>query len=131
MKQDLYLKILKDELMDTIKLYHFNPVDVILQHENDSKHTAKSIKHWLSMQDFEVLTWSPQSPDLNPIEYAWAIVKRRLNAYQTPINGMLKLWNRVQDSFKSITLAQCQKFYQSMPNNIQVVLASKERWTNY
>ena len=52
MKQDLYLSILKDEPMDTIKLHHFNLVDVIFQHDNDLKHTAKLVKHWLSMQDF-------------------------------------------------------------------------------
>ena len=47
MKQDLNLNILKDELMDTIKLYHFNPTHVIFQYDNDPKLIAKSVKHWL------------------------------------------------------------------------------------
>ena len=96
MKQDLYLRILKDELMDTIKLYHFNLVDVIFQHDNNLKHTAKLVMHWLSMQDFDVLTWPPQSHDLNPIVHVWAIVKQRLNEYPTPTKEMLELWNYVQ-----------------------------------
>lgn len=40
MKQDLYLNILRDELMYTIKLYHFNPLHVIFKHDNDPKHIA-------------------------------------------------------------------------------------------
>ena len=112
MKQDLYLTILKDELMDIIKLYHFNPAHVIFQHDNGPKHIAKSLKHCLSMQDFDVLTWRPpQSLDLNPIEHVWTNVKRRLNEYLILANGMFELWKHVQDSFNSITLAQCQKFY--------------------
>ena len=53
--------------MDAIKLYHFNPAHVIFQHDNDPKHTPKSMKHWLSMQDFDMLTWPPQSLDLYTI----------------------------------------------------------------
>ena len=131
MKQDLYLRILQDELMDTIKLYHFNPFHVIFQHDNDPKHTAKLVKHWLSIQNFDVLIWPPQSLDINPIEHVWALVKQRLNEYLAPAKGMLELWERVQDSFNSITPMQCQRFYHSMPNRIQAVLASKGRWTNY
>ena len=56
MKQDLYFSILKDRLKDIITLYHFNPLDVIFQYDNDPKHIAKSVKHWLLMQDFNVLT---------------------------------------------------------------------------
>ena len=38
---------------------------------------------------------------------------------------MLQLWELVQASFYFITHEQCQKFYHSIPNYIQVVLALK------
>ena len=59
MKQDLYLRILQDELMDTIKLYHFNSFHIIIQYDNDPKYTAKLVKHWLSIQNFDVLILAP------------------------------------------------------------------------
>ena len=131
MDRDLYMSILQDELQDTIKRYGLNPFCVIFQHDNDPKHTAKLVKQWLLVQKFDVLIWPPQSPDLNPIEHVWALVKRKLNQYPTPAKGMLQLWERVQVCYHSITPEQCKHFYDSMPNRIQAVLASKGGWTDF
>ena len=39
--KELYLEILNDELMNTISYYNLNASDIIFQHDNDPKHTAK------------------------------------------------------------------------------------------
>ena len=75
-KQALYLSILQDGVSRTIEWYWFNPSCVIFQHANDPKHIANLIKQWLSIQDFVVLTWPPQSHDLNPMEHGWALVEQ-------------------------------------------------------
>ena len=80
------------------------------------------------LQEFVVLKWSAQSPDLNPIEHLWATLKRRLNQYERPPKGMLELWECVEDCWDSITPNECQNLYRSMPKRIAAVIASKGRW---
>ena len=53
---------------------------VILQQDNDSKHTSKLMKEHFKTKDYEAIPWPPpQFPDLNPIENMWRLLKIRLN----------------------------------------------------
>ncbi len=55
----------------------FKEADFILQQDLASAHTAKSTKSWLNDQ-VGALDWPANSPDLNPIENLWGIVKRKM-----------------------------------------------------
>ena len=89
------------------------------------------VQEWLNEQAFEVLEWPPQSPDLNPIEHLWAMLKRRLNQYERPPNGMLELWERVQAEWNNIDREVCVRLVESMPDRIKAVLKAKGKWTVY
>ena len=129
--KELYQNILKDELMETIKEYDFNQENIWFQHDNDPKHIAHSIREWLSNQKFKVMKWPAQSPDLNPIENMWAILKRRLNQYERPPNRMLELFDQVAETWYNITSEECQKVIETMPQRCQEVIKAKGGWTHY
>ena len=89
MDQYLYKSILEDELAQTIKYYKMNPQNIFFQQDNCTIHKVKIIQEYLKNQKFKVLNQPAQSPDLNPIEHLWSLIKRELNKYDTPPNEML------------------------------------------
>ncbi len=58
------------------KLY--GVADFIFQQDLAPAHTAKGTKSWFNDHGVTVLDWPANSPDLNPIENLWGIVKRKM-----------------------------------------------------
>ncbi len=57
---------------------HFKDADFIFQQDLAPAHIAKSTKSWLNDHGVGVLDWPTNSPDLNPKENLWRIVKRKM-----------------------------------------------------
>jgi hypothetical protein len=129
--QDLYIEILEDCLLKTIKYYKMKSKDTIFQQDNDPKHSAGRVQEWLKRKKFEKLSWPAQSPDINPIEHLWAIIKRKLNEYEQPPNGMIQLWERIENIWNDIDEDICMNLIESMPRRIEAVLKAKGKWTTY
>ncbi len=63
--------------------------------DNAPCHKAKVVMSYFSEQDFEIMDWSPQSPDLNPIENLWKILGVKVME-RNPTNTE-DLWVKIQE----------------------------------
>lgn len=131
MRKEDYLRILQKNLPIALNKMPHDPPDVIFQHDNDPKHSAKIVKDWLNSQTFRVMEWPPQSPDLNPIENLWSYLKNRLGDYDEPPSSISQLWERVHDEWQKIPTEYISKLYESMPNRLIQLKKAKGYWTKY
>jgi transposase len=136
MDKTLYKEILEDEQSQTIdfvcRKLSLQRDQVVFQHDNDPKHTSNLVKDYLKEQDYKIMEWPPQSPDLNPIENMWQLLKIRLNEFETPPKGVQELYERVTKVwYDVITKEECQKCIESMPKRIKMCLKNKGYWTDY
>uniref|UniRef100_A0A9J8DM61 Tc1-like transposase DDE domain-containing protein n=1 Tax=Cyprinus carpio carpio TaxID=630221 RepID=A0A9J8DM61_CYPCA len=115
---------LQQQLLPTTQ-QQFGEEQCIFQHDGAPCHKAKVITKWLGDQNVEILgPWPGNSPDLNPIENLWSIIKWRVDK-QKPTNSD-KLQEVIMKEWVAISQDLAQKLIESMPSRIAEVRSSKQ-----
>ena len=99
----------------------------VFQQDNDPKHTSNLCKNYLMKKEndghLKIMTWPPQSPDLNPIELVWDELDRRAKA-KLPTSAV-HLWKLLQESWENISGDYLVKFVNRMPRICEAVIKAK------
>lgn len=128
MTKDVYLDLLKRNLKQSATKLIMGR-RFTFQQDGDPKHTGKIIPKWLKDNKINILDWVAQSPDLNPIEHLWSILKRRV-AEQRPTN-LASLKEVISDEWWKIDEKVTRPLVESMPRRISAVIAAKGGHTRY
>ncbi len=99
----IYQEILEHFMLPSAeKLY--GDADFIFQQDLAPAHTAKGTKSWFNDHGVTVLDWPANSPDMNPIENLWGIVKRKMRDTRLVLSRYQNFSIRYQYQWKSTVL---------------------------
>ena len=122
-----YIKILQENLIPITK-HIVGGHRPIFQQDNAPAHKSKKTLKWLDEMKLIVLDWPTYSPDLNPIENVWGIIKRKLESRVTKIDDKKHLAQLVKKHFFEIELSVLMKLSKSMINRIKEVKKNNGYW---
>ncbi|KAJ7313589.1 hypothetical protein JRQ81_005106 [Phrynocephalus forsythii] len=122
MKANMYCDILKQGTIPSL-------LRAVFQQENNPKHTSKMITALLKKLRVKVMDWPRMSPDLNPIEHLWGILKRKVVAHK--VSNIDQLCDVIMEEWKRTPVATCEALVNSLPKRIKAVMKNNGGHTKY
>lgn len=136
MNQDQYKDVIEKRLLPQLKEWAMKKGlrgygDFIFMHDGAPCHKGKRVTEFLRSNKIEVLSWPGNSPDMNPIENIWSVLKAEI-AKQTITNkqqlleNVISVWAR-DDKISS----KCETLVHSMPSRVEALIKAKGSFTKY
>ncbi|GBL95667.1 hypothetical protein AVEN_251805-1 [Araneus ventricosus] len=122
MKAANYLNIIADQLHPYMA-FVFPTGNGIFQQDNAPCHKARIVLEWFEehTDEFHLMSWRPDSPDLNPMEHIWDVMERQHRAQAPPCPNISTLLDRCLDIWYNLSPVMYQKLVASMPRRVATV----------
>jgi transposase len=102
---------------------------MVFQQDGASCHTAKLTRAFLSTTGLTVLPWPANSPDLNPIENIWAILKQNVEKRAAKTKSDLIIV--VQEEWDRLSMETIKKTIDTMEKRVTQVIQNQGRKCEY
>ena len=100
--------------------------------DNASGHSAKATLQALEAMGIKPIFWPAKSPDLNPIETLWNLMKDYIQEkYPEVHRSYPRLKAAVTEAWESITYGQIEELIMSMPARSKPVIEAEGWHTKY
>ena len=94
----------------------------ILQEDNNPKHLSRKAINWKIENQINRLSWPSQSPDLNPMENVWAVLKANISNYKpTSVKILIRV---IKKEWKALDSTFAKNLVISMKNRISSILSN-------
>ncbi|GFV86749.1 transposable element Tcb1 transposase [Trichonephila clavipes] len=105
--------------------------EFLFMDDNARPHRANIVDECLQLKDITRMDSLAYSPDLNPLEYGWDMLGRRIAARQPPPTCLPELRRALLDELCNIPQDQIENLILSMPRRCRACIASSGRHTPY
>lgn len=109
--------ILKEKMLPSL---HALGRCALFQHDDNPKRTSKATVGFLKKNSVKAIRLPSMSPDLNPIEYLWGILRRQVE-HHSP-SSIQSLKEVILEEWKKIDVAKCNRLVHSMPRRLGAVI---------
>ncbi|GMG13310.1 unnamed protein product [Aspergillus oryzae] len=110
----------------------------IFQQDNAKIHVSYEAQDWLERHGIWVPDWPAHSPDLNPIEHLWNLLKKKLLELYPELflGGRSQIdWTQFRESIQAawwaIPQERIDRLIRSMPRRLQAVRLARGWYTKY
>ena len=127
LNSQILTQIYKNQLLKSAhKWFGSNLSSWWLLEDNDPKHTSKFAANYREQNGIQKLNFPPHSPDLNPIENVWGIMKENISKNQiTSINDLKRKIKQVWNEFDNeLVVKLCNNF----KSQINIVYLNKGKF---
>ena len=123
----------RDEILSPYVVPYAGAVgqDFILMDDNATAHRSRIVTAFLDQQGIERMDWPARSPDLNPLEHAWDMLQRRIQARDPQPSTRIELANALVQEWGLIPLVDIRALIRSFPNRLQEVITARGGHTHY
>ncbi|GBM80880.1 hypothetical protein AVEN_52354-1 [Araneus ventricosus] len=132
MKAAIYLKIIADQLHPYM-VFVFSIGNGIFQQDNVPCHKARIAFEWFEehTDEFHLMSWPPNSPDLNPMEHIWDVMELQLRAQTPPCPSISTFRDRFLDIWYNLSPVMYEKLVSCMLRRVAAVLKATGGVTRY
>ncbi|KAF0034420.1 hypothetical protein F2P81_012178 [Scophthalmus maximus] len=106
---------------------------ITFMHDNAPSHAAKTTSVSLAAMGIKgekLMVWPSSSPDLNPIENLWSILKQKIYKVGRQFTSKQQLWEAILTYCKDIQAETLQELTRSMDARIVKVISKKGSYVN-
>jgi transposase len=108
------------------------------QQDNAKIHVSQSSIEWLMEHGIEFIDWPAHSPDLNPIEHIWKLLKLRTRKLFPHLEHLKKNETNIVELIKCIKLAwaaitteEINNLINSLPRRVEACIRAQGWYTKY
>lgn len=132
MNSERYIdQVLSEELLKFYLHVKHKRRYVYFQQDNAPCHLSKMTTRWFNRNHVRLFDHPASSPDLNPIENLWHILKLRIQDREHCPTSSAELQQAVRDAWESLSTEDINALARSMPDRVQAVLTAKGGHTRF